>query len=800
MRVPLEWLREYVDVGLKSETLAEKLTMAGSEVSAIEFHGKGVEGIVVGKIKAIDSHPRADDLRVIQVDIGTKILQLVTNVKTLKAGYKVPVAVHGARLAGSIHVEKRELHGVESFGMLCSLEHLGLAEASEEVMILDKDAPLGANIKNVLGVKGTILEVEVLPNRGDLLSMIGVAREISAVLNKPLKLPRMTLKEKEKDKGKVRIEVRDDKLCPRYMARVIEGVKIKESPQWMKERLIACGLRPINNVVDITNYVLLEMGQPLHAFDLDKLEGGRIIVRKAGKGEEIVTIDGEKRKLFGDSLVIADSSRPVAVAGVMGGRETEVTDSTVNLLLESACFDPASVSRTSRKLKLRSDSSARFERGVDWNGVGSALDRAAELILELACGEVAGALIDVKSRDRKPAVITLRPDFINAVLGTKIPLAAVKSILKRLGFTVQGSKNLKVTVPTFRAGDIEREIDLVEEVARLHGYDNIDSSMPSVTYVPSDDDDTDRALDFVRYSVKDAGFFESQTFSIVNPKDFSGLPLDGGDPRMDPVKVENPLSEEASRMRTLLFPSLLNVISRNVSRQNRDIAVFEIGKTFIKKANRLPEERMFLSLASSGKVMRGSFKISGAEDMNFYHIKSVIEGLCDELGAKGLSFEPKKDPLLARGRAAAVKLAGKEIGFIGRVSSSVAACFDMKTQVDVAEVDIMALLKASKAERRFVKLARHPKVSRDIAMFVPDSVSHADIVSVIEEKGAPLLESVELFDRYKGKQVPAGFVSLAYRLDYRERERTLTDEEVNDRHSHVIEALKERLKVAIRQE
>ena len=794
MRVPIEWLREYVDAGLKSESLADRLTMAGSEVSAIEFHGRGIEGVVVGKIKTIEPHPKTDDLLVLRIDIGTKLLQIVTNVKTLKVGDKVPVAVHGAKLAKEIHVEKRELHGVESFGMLCSLEHLGLAEESSEVMKLDKDAPFGENIRNVLGVKGAILEVDVLPNRGDLLSIFGVAREVAAVLDKKLNPIKCNVVEKgENIKVKAKVEVKDSELCPRYMARVVEGVKVDESPAWMKDRLISCGLRPINNIVDVTNYILLEMGQPLHAFDLSLLEGSKIVVRKAAKGETILTLDGEKRQLPANTLVIADAKKPVAVAGVMGGGNSEVRDETTSILLESAYFKPTSVNKTSRSLKLRTDSSVRFERGVDWQGVARALDRAAGLIAEVAGGKISKGVIDVYKKKVQPEKVQLRLKYLNNILGTKISRKDAAAVLKRLGFGVARTKSasvLNVSVPTFRAGDIEREIDLVEEIARIHGYDKIGSDIPRITYSSRKEDRAENLVDSIKDSLKGQGFFEAQTFSIVSPK---SLGAEEG------LMITNPLSEEISCMRTMLVPGLIGVISRNVSRQVKDIAVFEIGKVFAKSSKVLPAEKLSLALAITGEHFSSNFRLSVKEDINYYIVKAALETLFGNLGISGYQFNPMDVPILQAGKSSAILIKGEEVGLIGELSAELKTRFDLPHSVCVSEVSLDRILSLSSLDKRYKPLGKYPKVSRDIAMFVPQGVCHADIQKVIRDVGGSIIERVDLFDYYKGKQVPEGHVGLAYGIDYRDPAKTLTDQEVNMRHEVILAALKEKFKVQIRQ-
>jgi phenylalanyl-tRNA synthetase beta chain len=802
LRVPLEWLREFVDVGLVSKDLADRLTMAGAEVSAIEFHGKGIEGIVVGKIKTIERHPKADDLNIVQVDTGAKIAQLVTNLKTLKVGDKVPVAMHGARLAKNIRVEKRELHGIESFGMLCSLEHLGLADESIDVMKLDKNAPLGENIVNVLGVKGTILEVDVLPNRGDLLSIKGVAREVSAVLDKQLKPHEMKLKETGRSiRGLAQVKIEDPDLCQRYMARVIENVHVKGSPSWLKERLIACGLRPINNIVDVTNYVLLEMGQPLHAFDLKLIDGQKVIVRRARGGEIIVTLDGEKRQLTSDMLVIADPKKAVAVAGVMGAGNSEVNEGTRSILLESAYFDPVSINKTSRALKIRTEASGRFEKGVDFDGVATALDRAAGLIAELSGGVIAKGSIDVKKSDIKPKIVQLSIKSLNSILGADIPRSAILSILKRLGFVVRSEKTgdrLAVTVPSARARDIEREIDVIEEVARIYGYGKIREEIPRITYDHRKEDADEKVLDRIRQAVKGLGFFETQTFSIVDPKEIEALPLPVDDPRKDPLKITNPLSEDVSAMRTTLLPSLLGVISRNISRQSKDLALFEIGNVFEKGENNLPRQTLKLALAVTGDVLRGAFKISGPDHVGFYLVKAALELVFEELGVSNVDYVLKDDPLLEPGISCEVVVNGSSAGCAGEIGGSLMRKYDLQGDVYAAEIELDVLLAFISRDKRYKALGRFPKVSRDIAMFVPSGVSHRDIMKTIRELGGNLVENIHLFDCYKGKQVPEGYFGLAYGVDYRDPNKTLTDNEVNSRHDAVMNALTERLKVQIR--
>jgi len=793
MRVPFEWLREFVDLKLSPDDLADKLTMAGTEVSAIEFHGKGITGVVVGKIKAIEPHHKAPDLFVLQVDIGTKIIQVITNVKNLKIGDKVPIAKEGAKLAQDIKVEKRELHGIESFGMLCSTAHLGLSEI-HEVMILDKDAPVGQDIKNVLGVKGVILDVDVLPNRGDLQSIVGIAREVSTILKKKLKINKLKIKESDVKKVQVKVQVKDEDLCPRYTARIIEGIKVAESPEWLKARLIACGLRPINNIVDATNYVLLELGQPLHAFDLDLIEGKKIIVRRAKAGEKIKTIDGEIRHLTKNMLIIADMKKPVAVAGVMGGMDTEVGDKTTSILLESAYFKPSSINEMSKALKMRSESSIRFEKGVDWEGVRLASDRCASLITKLAGGKILKKVFDVKSKTRKPKIVKLRLERIEEILGTKIKGDDVFSILNYLGFKVKKGKDaLSVYIPLFRAGDVEREIDLIEEVARIYGYDKIGKTMPKVSREATLEEKKDEIKAILRQVLFGFGVFEAQAFSLVNPKELALVKVPSHDSRRDMIRITNPLNEDISALRTYLFPSLLKVLSHNRNRMVSDAAVFEIGKVFLKKTKGLPEEREILSLAAMGSI-------PGVGTIDFFYLKGLLEALIKELGYTSFELVSKKHFALHPLISAEIKIQDKSIGFIGELDLDISSNYDLSQGVVLFELDLEEIFKLKPATKRFKPLPKFPKVSRDIAMFVPASVSHASIVNLIKETGGSIVENVVLFDMYKGKQVPQGFVSMAYRIDYRDSNKTLTDDEVNVIHGKISLALEEKFKVQIRKQ
>jgi len=788
MKVPLQWLKEYIKIDMKPEALADKLTMAGMEVGAIEYHGKNISDVVVGKIKAVERHATKPDILICQVDTGIKILQIVSKAKNVKVGDKVPVALHGATLPSGIKIENRELHGVESFGMLCSKGELGLADTAEGILILEKDAAVGEDIRKVLGIGGAVLDIDVLPNRIDVLSIIGVAREAGAVLNRKVMRPMIKVKETAEDIGKaVKVLVKDKDLCPRYMARVIKNVKIKPSPEWMQERLIACGMRPINNIVDITNYVLLEMGQPLHAFDLNLLKEKTLIVRKAEKGEKMATIDGEKRDV-GGCLVIADAQKPIAVAGVMGGANTEVIDSTKDILLESAYFDPKTIHRAEKNLKLRTESSIRFDRGVDWDGVEVALDRAASLMEQLAGGKVIGDKVDIQSKARKAKKITLRPKRVNDILGTNLKMPEISSILKRLGFKVKGAS---VEIPLFRAGDIEREIDVIEEIARIYGYEKIPSALPDLK-IKNIKGITEDQIKRIKTILIDAGLNEAITYSMLPPSMDLGI----GEKRGDHIKILNPISEELSVMRTSILPSLLNVLTFNINRQIEDVNVFEAGKIFYR------EKGMNIEGAELAAVLYGkrTYRYDGKNDnTDFFQAKKIVEDILVYLGA---AYELKENPLPGYhpSRSAAVHKKEKMIGVFGELHPDTARKLEIDKPVYVITLDLDEVLNIKKLPPKFKEIPSYPAIKRDIAMMVPYGISNKAIVIEIKASGGELVEEVVLFDKYEGGQIEKGYYSLAYSITYRNPNRTLTDGEVNTKHEEISLNLAKKLGVKIRKQ
>ena len=786
MKAPLQWLKEYIKIDMKPEALADKLTMAGMEVGAIEYHGKNISDVVVGKIKAVERHATKPDILICQVDTGIKIFQIVTKAKNVKVGDKVPVALHGATLPSGIKIENRELHGVESFGMLCSKVELGLADTAEGILILEKDTAVGEDIRKVLGIGGAVLDIDVLPNRIDILSILGVSREIGAVLNKKVNSPPIKVKGFPGSiKDAVKISVKDKDLCPRYMARVIKSVKIKPSPEWMQERLVACGMRPINNIVDITNYVLLEMGQPLHAFDLDLLKDKTLIVRKAEKGEKISTIDGEKRDV-GGCLVIADAQKPIAVAGVMGGANTEVVDSTKDILLESAYFDPKTIHRAEKNLKLRTESSIRFDRGVDWDGVEAALDRAASLMEELAGGKVIADKVDIKLKDRKPKKITLRLKRVNDILGTNIKLPEISSILKRLGFKVKGAI---VEIPLFRAGDVEREIDVIEEIARIYGYEKIPTTLPGLK-IKSIKGITEDQIKRLKTILVDAGFNEAVTYSMLPPSGNFGI----GEERGGHIKILNPISEELSVMRTSILPSLLKVLTFNINRQIDDVNIFEVGKIFYR------EKTANIEKAELAAVMYGkrAYRYDGKNDStDFFQVKKIVEDILAYLGA-ACELKDNSLPGYHPSRSAAIYKKEKMIGVFGELHPDTAKKLEIDKPVYAITLNLDEVLNIKKLPPKFREIPSFPAIKRDIAMIVPYGVSNKVIISEIKASGGELVEEIILFDKYEGGQIEKGYCSLAYSVTYRNPNRTLTDGEVNAKHEEIPLNLANKLGVKIR--
>lgn len=797
MKVSYKWLQEYVDFTLSPGDLADRLTLIGLAVEGINDLGQGFQRVYTGRILSIDPHPNADRLTVCSVTTGgSDPVQIVTGATNISVGDVVPVAVEGAKLANGLTIKKSKLRGVESRGMMCSGEELGLdpktmpADQAHGIMILPEDTPLGQDIKPILGLDDFILELELTPNRGDCLSMVGVAREVAALLGTTLKMPEPAYVEMPKSiVGRARVDIVDPYLCRRYVARMMTNIRIGPSPLWMQQRLRAAGVRPISNIVDLTNYVLMELGQPLHAFDYDRLVDGHIIVRRAEEGETIISLDNAERRLTPDMLVIADPSGPVAVAGVMGGLSTEVTAGTTNILLESAWFDPISIRRTSRDLGLRSESSIRFEKGIDLDGCLRAADRVAQLVQELGIGEIVAGAVDNYPVPGTEKTILLRPARVAHVLGHEIPRDDAFKILERLQFRVQGDNDdLMVTVPTHRP-DIALEEDLIEEVARMYGYDRIPDTLPTGATTKGARTGQQVFMKRIKEAMAGCGFDEVITYSFISPRVFDRIGLPEDSPLRNTVKLMNPLSEEQSVMRTLLYPGLLEVFQRNYSRRVTDGAVFELGSVFYPQPGEpLPEEKSRLAAAIMGKVP-GGWSSPGVP-LDYYYLRGALESVLTTLGASGASFVPLRDrPGFHPGRTATVEVAGKEVGFIGELHPDVQEQMELPQRVVCCELDLEVLAREAGTVVRYSPLPRYPSVERDLAVVVGREVSAGDVLAVIYKAAGPLLKSVELFDVYTGEQVKENCRSLAFALRFQAEDRTLTDGEVADRIKLITSAL-----------
>ncbi|MBO8142192.1 MAG: phenylalanine--tRNA ligase subunit beta [Firmicutes bacterium] len=795
MRVSYNWLLDYVDIPWGAEELAERLTMSGTKVESLERLAPDLPGIVVGEVQAMDRHPNADHLLVCQVNVGVGMRRIVTGATNLAPGDRVPVALPGSRLPGGRQIEAAEFRGVVSEGMLCSEAELGVGDDADGIWVLPPDAVLGRSVTDALGLDDTVLHLEVYPNRPDCLSVIGIAREIAALTGGTLRLPEVRLEETGEPAARaVVVQNEDTGLCPRYTARVLRGVEIGPSPAWLVQRLRVAGMRPINNVVDVTNFVMWESGQPLHAFDYDRLEGGRIVVRRARPGERLMTLDGEERRLDPEMLVIADAARPVALAGVMGGGDSEVRDATKTVLLESAAFDPISVRRTARRLGMRTEASHRFEKGLDPNGVAWASARAAQLMRELAGGELLAGAVDVYPRPVAPRRVSCRPERVRRLLGADVEDRQIAAYWRALGFEVEeGDDRFSVTVPTFRP-DIRQEADLVEEVARLFGYDRLPESVPGGLAGVGGRPRPLRLVDKVRDVLVAGGLYECVTYSFIHPATADRLRWPKDDPRRQAITLRNPLSEEQSVMRTSLWGGLLETAARNRARQVRSVHLFEIGAVYHPRedGDGLPHEPR-----KAGILMMGPLPERGwarkAERATFYHLKGLVERILESLGLAG-EFAPASDPSLHPGRQAVLSVAGRPAGILGEAHPHVSAAYDLEGErIYLAELDMTALAGAVPNEIRHRPLPRYPAVERDLALVVPRTLPAAAVTSAIRRAGGPLLEDVVLFDVYEGPQVEPDHRSLAYSLTLRAPDRTLTDAEAN----RVVQAIEEALGAAL---
>ena len=794
MKVAMSWFNEFTDVSdIEPKEYADALTMSGSMVDGIEHLGDELQNVVTGKIIDIKKHENADTLQICMLDTGSgEPLQIVTGATNVKVGQIVPVALHGAKLAGGVTIKKGKLRGVVSNGMLCSHEELGITpeelgyEPEYGILILDPDTPVGKDIKEVFDLNETVFDFEITSNRPDCQSVIGLARETAVTFDRAFNLKKPEAKGNDEDVNDfAKVTVKDSEYCPRYCARMVKNVKIGPSPAWMVKRLKASGIRSINNIVDITNYLLLEYGQPMHAFDLRDVSGSHIIVRRANDGEMITTLDEQEHKLDSSMLVIADEQRAVAVAGVMGALNSEVKDDTTTVLFESANFDGASVRVTAKKLGMRTEASAKYEKGLDPNMTLDAVNRACELVEMLGAGEVVGGVIDIHGALPSKRELKLRPDKINAFLGADISTEFMVDTLRKLDFEVD-TETMTVKAPTYRA-DVEAEADIAEEIVRIYGYNKIESTLMSGNITAGGKNARQSYTDSVKRILTAQGMYEILTYSFTNPNIFDRLRIDENSPLRNVITITNPLGEENSIMRTTTISSMLEIMEKNYKQRNTSAALFEIGKIYLpKEGEQLPDEREVVTLGMYGKG-------------DFYTIKGMVEGIFDASGIENYKFAPQKDnPTYHPGRCAQIFVDGKAVGCVGQIHPSASADYSMDTECYVAEIDFEMLFDAANHKRVYKKLPKYPSVSRDIAVLVDDSVLSGDIVDTIKRAGGKLLDHVEFFDAYKGAQIPKGKKSMAYSAVLRAEDRTLTDEDISRVMDKILKSLKNNLGAELR--
>ncbi len=800
MKVSLNWLREYVAIKIPPAEVAGKLTMAGIEVKDIQVTGGQWDNVVVGQITAVNPHPNADRLTLPTVDLGTEQVSVVCGAPNLRVGDKIAFARVGAQLidpdTGKLTTLKpAKIRGVVSSGMVCSEKELGISDRHEGIMVLPDDAPPGVPLADYLG--DAVLNLEVTPNRPDCLSVIGIARDMAALTGKALPSPEVSYGEATSPIDRqVQVEINAPDLCPRYCATLVQGVKIADSPAWMQQRLLACGMRPISNVVDITNYVMLEYGQPLHAFDYARIRGKRIIVRRARDGEYIETLDGEERALSPETLVIADEQRAVAVAGVMGGANSEVTGGTTSILLEAASFNPASIHYTGRTLGLPSEACIRFERGISPELTLPALKRATQLLVELAGGEAAQGIIDVYPGKREPEAMALSTGEVKRVLGVEFSLDQIVDALVSLGFDCQSgasASEVLVTAPYWRS-DIHFKVDLIEEVARVTGYDRIPMTMLSQPIPRQNPNPVIGLKREVRQRLTGYGFQEIITYSLVGLEALARLSPGQNPPEPLPLRVANPMTAEQEYLRPNLRPNLLAALGVNQRHEEGGVSLFELGKVYVPRLPELPDEREMVCGLLSGAECNDSWH-GGNRLPDFFEAKGVVEGLLGQLGVEA-GFEESSDESLHATRQAAIIIGGSKAGVVGELHPGVLESFEIDQAAYLFEFDLGVLLPFTVGHRMFQPIPRFPAIVRDIALIVDSGIAHQKIVDII--KGLPLVEKVAVFDVYSGSQVPPGKKSLAYRITFQSPTHTLTDDEVNKVQQQILDKLLKDLGATLR--
>ena len=785
MDLSIRWLKDYVDIGdISMRDFSEAMSMSGSKVEGWTTEFEDVKNVVVGKILSVEPHPDSDHLVICQLDVGQQEpVQIVTGASNVHVGDMVPAALHKSQLPNGVKITKGKLRGVMSNGMMCSIAELNLTKgdfpyaAVDGIFLLQEDCQVGQDIASAIGCNDTCVEFEITPNRPDCLSVLGLAREAAVTFGKELKMHTPQVKGCGGDiHDYLSVEVRNPQLCPRYTAKVVKNVKIGPSPRWMRERLRASGVRPIDNIVDITNYVMLEYGQPMHAFDIEYVKDHKIIVRNAVSGETIQTLDGVDRTLSEDMLVIADSEKASAVAGVMGGEHSGINENTHTVVFESACFKGSSVRITAKKLGMRTESSGRFEKGLDAQNCLPAVMRACELVELLGAGEVVDGVIDVDNTNYQPTRIHLDADWTNRFLGTDIPKEQMVKILTDLQFQMEGDE---IIVPSFRS-DVEHKADIAEEIARFYGYNNIPTTIakgsPEGGY-----NEYQKFERVVNQNMLAQGMYEIMTYSFVSPKQYDKIRLPKDDPKRQSVVIRNPLGEDTSIMRTNAIPSMMDILSKNYNNRNGAVSLYEIGNEYIPvEGELLPDEVPNLVLGMYG------------DDKDFFTLKGVVENLLDTLAIREYDVDAKSDdPTFHPGRCAVLSKDGEEFGIIGEVHPLVCANYGINTRVYVGKLKLRKLFAMMDTQRSYVPMPKFPASTRDLALLCDDALPVMTMEKAIKAAAGKILEKIELFDVYKGSQIAQGKKSVAFNISMRASDRTLTDEEVNGAMSKILKALEE---------
>ena len=786
MNTSLSWIKTYVpDLDVTAQEYTDAMTLTGTKVEGFTELDADLDKIVIGQIDKIEKHPDADKLIICQVNIGTESVQIVTGAPNVKEGDKVPVVLDGGRVAGGhdgkmtpggIKIKKGKLRGVESFGMMCSIEELGSTremypEAPEYgIYIFSEDAVVGESAVKALGLDDVVFEYEITSNRVDCYGVLGIAREAAATFQKKFCPPVVEVKENdEKASDYVKVTVEDPELCPRYCARVVKNVKIGPSPKWMQRCLASNGIRPINNLVDITNYVMEEFGQPMHAYDLDTIANQEIVVRRAGKDEKFVTLDGQERIMDENVLMICDGEKAVGIAGIMGGENSMITDDVKTVLFEAACFDGTSIRLSSKRIGLRTDASGKFEKGLDPNNAQAAIDRACQLMEELGAGEVVGGMVDVCSETREPSRVKFEPEKINKLLGTSLTKEEMIDYLGRVELAYD-EKTDEIVAPTFRQ-DIHCNADVAEEVARFYGYDKIPMTLPTGEATTGKLPFKLRIQDVARDIAEYCGFSEGMSYSFESPKVFDKLCIPEDSDLRKVITISNPLGEDYSIMRTSTLNGMLASLSTNYNRRNKDVRLYELGNIYLPKSlpvTELPDERTMFTLGMYGKG-------------DFFDMKGVCEEFFEKIGMKKkVTYDPNSGkPFLHPGRQANMIYEGKVVGYLGEVHPAVADNYSIGEKVYIAVIDILDVLEFAGFNHKYTGIAKYPAVTRDLSLVVPHAVLAGQIEEIFDQRGGNILESYQLFDIYEGAQIEKGFKSLAYSLVFRAHDKTLGENEIS---------------------